>query len=255
MVGLLRIANTKGRWPRRAVIAECQIAGVVFCEICLRLPKRGTLPAKERAVHHAARRMARLGIRRVVPPKEPFPYWGILGQYGILPVSSQLLLQNLAAPIALFALKTAGRSRRRETVAIQADRIQVEIERAARQLVRAVRNVALQMPNGEVLGEQLRTEYGVPALQGPAGAAQASVVLLFSDAPTGELTAPGEGMLFYFGESAPNLVTRRRLLRRAVLTWRNGTLPNGAWDQTALLAVLWEHGAIPLDQLEIVQLS
>ncbi|MGI6498912.1 MAG: hypothetical protein ACOX0U_08970 [Oscillospiraceae bacterium] len=255
MIGLLHVEYTAGRFPRSAVFTPCEIKGGAFCDVCIRLPLSGPPRARDRRIRRAARKMAAYGIRRVVPPRELFPYWETLLEYKISPISIRPLLRQMATPIALFYLHETGRARRSEAVVLQAQRMEMELFRVAEQLCRKVRNVAVQIPDSEALEDRLQTEYGVPAMAGRTGFTKANLVLLFSVAEKGETVVPGQGALFYFGEGTPRLQTDRRVLQWAELAVRNGDAPSGPWDQTSLLAALWEMGHISARELEIIQLS
>jgi hypothetical protein len=255
VIGLLHVEYMAGRMPRRTVFMPSQIKSGAFCDICIRLPVCGSQKTHRRMVHRAARKMVSYGIRRVVPPQEPFPYWEILLQYDIQPVSVKPLLWRLATPIALFYLSSTGRARRREVVVLQAERMQVEIVRVAEQLCQKVRNVAFQIPDCAALEDRLRVEYGMPVLAGGACFAQSGLVLLFSATPKGETVVPGRGALFYFGEGEPQLRTERCRLQTVALALKNGEALPDLWDQTSLLAALWEMGYVSLREMEIIQLS
>lgn len=255
MIGLLHVEYMAGRMPRRTVFMPCQIRSGAFCDICIRLPACGSQKTHRRMVHRAARKMVSYGLRRLVPPQEPFPYWETLMQYDIRPISLKPLLWRLATPIALFYLSATGRARRREVVVLQAERMQVEIVRVAEQLCQKVRNVAFQIPDCAALEDRLRVEYGMPVLTGRAGFAQSGLVLLFSATPKGETVVPGRGALFYFGEGEPQLRTERSRLQTVTLALKNGEALPDRCDQTSLLAALWEMGHVSLGEMEIIQLS
>lgn len=133
-------------------------------------------------------------------------------------------------------------------VVLQAERMQVEIVRVAEQLCQKVRNVAFQIPDCAALEDRLRVEYGMPVLAGQACFAQCGLVLLFSATPKGETAVRGGARCFISEKGKPQLRTERCRLQTVALALKNGEALPDLWDQTSLLAALWEMGYVSLRQ-------
>ena len=177
-------------------------------------------------VRSAARRLSRLGVRRVLAPSD-FPHWPLLEEAGLGPVDPLPFLRFYAGELALAALLRRGIPPHQGAVALRGRRVDRDMVRAAEFLCPRVRELAISAPQGGAeLSAWLRREYGIPVR--PDGREVGAAVCFH------ETSAAGEGELVLAG-SAPCLAgvaPRAEGLAEEV----RGDLP--------LLAALWEGGKL-----------
>ncbi len=127
------------------------------------------------AVRRAARALRKQGVRRaLVPPG--FPDWELLEGQGIRPVETGDFCRALAPAIALAALKGMGIPPEQGVVVLRGERVTRALRLTALALCPRVKGVLVDAPSGgEALRRELRREYGVPALGGPAAGAPPGV--------------------------------------------------------------------------------
>ena len=110
----------------------------------------------------AARRLARLGVCRVLVPEE-FCRWELLCRWGLGPVDPVPFFRACAGGLALAALRREGSHPIRGTVALRGRRVDRDMVRAAEFLCSRVRDVAVSAPvGGGELAAWLRREFGAP---------------------------------------------------------------------------------------------
>ena len=111
-----------------------------------------------------ARRLARLGVRRVLVP-EGFCRWELLSLWGLEPVDPAPFLRACAGGLALAALRREGIMPQQGTVALRGRRVDRDMVRAAEFLCPRVRDVAVTAPvGGGELAAWLRREFGALSL-------------------------------------------------------------------------------------------
>ena len=110
----------------------------------------------------AARRLARLGVCRVLVPEE-FCRWELLCRWGLGPVDPVPFFRACAGGLALAALRREGIPPHQGTVALRGRRVDRDMVRAAEFLCSRVRDVAVSAPvGGGELAAWLRREFGAP---------------------------------------------------------------------------------------------
>ena len=177
-------------------------------------------------VRSAARRLFRLGVRRVLSPAD-FPHWPLLAAAGLRPVDPLPFLRFYAGELALAALLRRGIPPHQGAVALRGRRVDRDMVRAAEFLCPRVRELAISAPQGGAeLSAWLRREYGIPVR--PDGR-EVGVAVCFH-----ETSAAGEGELVLAG-SAPCLA--------GVVPRAEGLAEEDRGD-LPLLAALWEGGKL-----------
>lgn len=224
MVGWL--SETERRGWRVAVTWET-VEGVTLCRADCPVGRRTSQRARQRRLRRAARLLLQRGCRRVLTTPD-FDGWATLEAAGLRRVEPGPLCGALAARLALAWLERAAIPPERATVALVGRRVDRDLFEAAAALAPRVRRLAVEVPGeGAELLRCLAEEYGLPALEGRAGA---DVTLCFPGA-AGE----GSGALMLWG-SRPDL-------DGLVLTAGDRVLP-GELDPLPLLQILWEHGVL-----------
>lgn len=235
-----------GRFQRRVVLTGERILGMRF----LRAEVRANGPrALKSAARCAAKKLARAGGKRIVLPAElpepdAFP--------GLSPVSAAPLFEALAARMALRALREMGIGAERTCVGIAADRASKSAERLLLSLSVSVRHLCIQVPVGaEALCARMARARGLSLRQGASALAACPVVVALAPAEAG-----GEGVLFWLCGAPAPAGSARRVLTGARLTLREdpGRLPADA-DPAALLAALWEGGAVETGEIRILEFT
>ena len=123
----------------------------------------------------AARRLARLGVCRVLVPEE-FCRWELLYRWGLGPVDPVPFFRACAGGLALAVLRREGIPPHQGTVALRGRRVDRDMVRAAEFLCSRVRDVAVSAPvGGGELAAWLRREFGAP-IRPDSGAAGADPV-------------------------------------------------------------------------------
>lgn len=224
MVGWLSETERRGRRP--AATLE-DVEGVTLCRVDCPVGRRTSPRARQRRLRRAARVLLRNGCRRVLAAPN-FDGWPILEEAGLRRVEPGSLCAALAPRLALAWLERASIPPERSTVALAGRRVDRALFEAAAALAPRVRALAVEVPGeGAELLRCLAGEYGLPALEGRAGA---DVILCFPGA-AGE----GRGELVLWG-GCPRL-------DGLTLTAGERSLPPGL-DPLPLLEVLWEEGAL-----------
>ena len=178
-------------------------------------------------VRSAARRLFRLGVRRVLSPAD-FPHWPLLAAAGLRPVDPLPFLRAHAGELALAALERAGTPPHLGTAALRGRRADRDLLRAAEFLCPRVRGLAVSAgESGEALASWLRREYGVPVR--PDGPEVSVAVRFDGTAPEG-----GGQVLSLFG-AGPRLAGVRP---------RAAGLEEGDREDLPLLAALWATGRL-----------
>ncbi|MBS6533578.1 MAG: hypothetical protein KH338_08105 [Oscillospiraceae bacterium] len=173
----------------------------------------------------AARRLARLGVRRVLVP-EGFCRGELLSRWGLEQVDPVPFLRACAGELALAALLREGVLPQQGTVALRGRRVDRDMVRAAEFLCPRVRDVAVTAPvGGGEMAAWLRREFGAP-IRPDSG--EILVAVRFD----GTGARKGRRVLSLFG-TEPGLAGIR--LRAAALTPEDR-------EKLPLMAALWEAG-------------
>lgn len=230
---------SEARKSRRSVTAEERIiGGVRFCAVSV-YRGRGRQAELHRRCGRAARLLRRAGVGRVVlPPGAPEECFV---HRGIRPVSDLGLRREVAAELTSFAMAQRGIQPGGATVAVTADRLSAEVIRTVTALCRRCRYLLLQVPyGGEAFCREMRRTQGVSIRLDPTAEQleQADILLCFAPLRT----PPARGKLclpLYAGAED-------------VFTW-SAAVPGqgGEESRTALLAALWEVGALRPECLEV----
>ena len=190
-----------------------------------------------------AKRLRKLGITRIVPP-EKFLWGDTLEKYGIYPIETRILRQELAADWVRWALEEREIQPVGARVAVCAEQLTGEVVRTVTELVLRHRYVLLDLPHGgEELCRRLRREYGVSLLLGPdKGQLEgAEAVVLFHNRT--DLKRENPVVLALYDETAP---VPSLFLPSAL----EDPLPRGV-DRLCLLAALREAGVIRPGQITL----
>ena len=173
----------------------------------------------------AARRLARLGVRRVLVP-EGFCRWELLSLWGLEPVDPAPFLRACAGGLALAALRREGIPPQKGTVALRGRRVERDMVRAAEFLCPRVRDVAVSAPvGGGELAAWLRREFGAP-IRPDRGDIPAAVCF------DGTGALEGRRVLTLFGPEAG----------LAGIRLRASALEPEDREKLPLMAALWESG-------------
>ena len=201
---------------------------------------RGETPGDRLTVRRVRRTAAALrkkGVVRALAP-EGFPFWETVLKQGLRPVETGELCRALAAPIALAALEGEGIPPHLASVLLRGERVTRALRAAALELCPRVRQLLVEAPaGGEALRQQLRQEFGLPAVEGHAGR-EVHLTLCFSR-PDG--TRPGR-TADLSGETPAPAGCRFGL--------RQGALPEDA-AALPLLSVLWTSGRLERDEISV----
>ena len=231
---------SEARKGRRSVTAEERIiGGVRFCVVTV-YRGRGRQAELHRRCGRAARLLRRAGVGRVVLPPDSQEE-ACFTRCGIRPVSDLGLRREVAAELTSFAMAQRGIQPGGATVAVTADRLSAEVIRTVTALCRRCRYLLLQVPyGGEAFCREMRRTQGVSIRLDPTEEQleQADILLCFAPLRT----PPAKGKLclpLYAGVED-------------VFTW-SAAVPGqgGEESRTALLAALWEVGALRPECLEV----
>lgn len=187
--------------------------------LVLYLPKRER--GQERRVRKGAHLLTGHRVTRVLTPPQ-FAWWPILTQMGLRTVETQSLRCRLAPTWVRAVMTAAGIRAEQAVLRLSGSRETPDMALAAHRLCPLVRNIVIDVPNGEHLAAQLRREYGLPIL--PVRSTRVDLTLYFDSGPV------LEGAAFVLdGENLPTDCE---------------TLP--------LLSVLWECGRVKTEDIKIL---
>lgn len=186
--------------------------------LALNLPERER--GLERRVGKGARLLTAHRVTRVLTP-QGFVWWPVLELVGLRPVDTKGLRCALAAPWVRACLAAQGIPPGRAVVRLCGERVAPDVVLTVYQLCQVVRNLVIDLPQGEMLAARIRREYGVPIL--PARCAQADLTLRFNGGPA---------------------------LDHAAFALKGVQLP-GDCEPLPFLAALWECGRIKTEDIEI----
>ncbi len=243
MIGLIEWMPAE-RGKRNLRMGERSVLHMRFA--CAELARGAKTPEAvlRRRVLAAAKRLHKAGVTRAVLP-EGFPFREQLEKYGIRPVSTLSLRRALAADWVRAAMEEKGLSGGSAKLAVCAAQLTGELVRTVTELSLRNRYVLLDLPyGGEDLCRQLRREYGVSLLLGPAReqVEGAEVLLLFDRREDLRRTNPVVLPLYEDEEAAvPPLALPPALEEQ---------LPAGA-DRGQMLAALREAGAVRPGQIAV----
>lgn len=238
MVGMLVWKEPEKR--RRSVeICERQVLHVrILCAEILRGPKTPDAVLRRRVLA-AAKRLQKLGIRKVILP-EDFLWREQLAQRDIQPISTVPLRQMLAADWVRWDLEKRRIPGSGARVAVVCGGLSGAAVRTVTELALRHRYVMLRVPHGgEELCRQLRREYGISLLLKPSQEQMesADAIVLFEKWGDGR----GHGMIPLYDEAVemPALSLPPAL---------EDFLPPGA-ERNQMRTVLLEAGAIRPGQI------
>ena len=249
MVGMLLWRSPReGRGHRRLLLSERTVLHMRFA--CVEIERGEKTPEAllRRRVQAAARRLRKLGVTRVVLP-EDFGFWEPLEKQGLRPVSTLPLRRALAGDWVRAAMAAKGLTGGSAKVAVSGKQLTGEMVRTVTELALGNRYVLLDLPyGGEDLCRQLRRDYGVSLLLGPAKdqLEGADVLVLFD--PREDLRCANPVVLRLYGEESgmlPPLVLPPALEEQ---------LPEGC-GRGPLLAALREAGALRPGQITVGALA
>ena len=156
-----------GIWEKRTALAERSVLHMRFA--CAEVARGPRTPAAvlRRRVASAAKKLRRAGVVQVVLPPD-FAFTAELEKHGLRPVSTLPLRRSLAAQTVGWHLERLGLGAGAR-VAVAGEQLTGELARTVTELCLRCRYVLLDLPyGGEELSRQLRREYGVSLLLGPA---------------------------------------------------------------------------------------
>lgn len=244
MMGLLLWKSPEaGKREKRVVLSERSVLHMRFvCAEVIRGPKTPSAALRRRTAS-AAKKLHRAGVTRVVLPPE-FPFLAELEKCGVRPVSTLPLRRAMAAETVSWRLErqalTAG-----ARVAVSGEQLTGELVRTVTELCLRCRYVLLDLPyGGEELSRQLRREYGVSLLLGPAKEQLegAEALVLFGERQDLSRNNPVVLALYEGGEDTlPPLVLPPAMEER---------IPAGC-DRPQLFSVLREAGALRPGQITL----
>ena len=217
-----------GIWEKRTALAERSVLHMRFA--CAEVARGPRTPAAvlRRRVASAAKKLRRAGVAQVVLPPD-FAFTAELEKHGLRPVSTLPLRRSLAA----------------QTVGWHLERLGLGAGARVAVLCLRCRYVLLDLPyGGEELSRQLRREYGVSLLLGPAREQLegAEVLVLFGERR--DLSRKNPVVLALYegsGEELPPLVLPPALEEK---------LPAGC-DRAQLLSALRQAGALRPGQISL----
>ena len=240
MIGML-IWKEPGKREKAVAVKERSILRVRFwCAEVLRGPKTPEAVLRRR-VAAAGKRLRKQGVTRVVLP-EAFAYGPQLEKWDLHPVSTLGLRRAIAADWVRWFLAEQGTPAAGARVAVSAEQLTGEVVRTVTELSLRHRYVLLDLPyGGEELCRQLRREYGVSLLLGPAREQlEGADALVLFDART-DLKNPAA--LALYDESQP-------LPPVSLPPAMEEALPPGA-DRGQMLAALREAGVLRPGQIAV----
>ena len=240
MIGML-IWKEPGKREKAVAVKERSILRVRFwCAEVLRGPKTPEAVLRRR-VAAAGKRLRKQGVTRVVLPEE-FAYGPQLEKWDLHPVSTLGLRRAIAADWVRWFLAEQGTPAAGARVAVSAEQLTGEVVRTVTELSLRHRYVLLDLPyGGEELCRQLRREYGVSLLLGPAREQlEGADALVLFDART-DLKNPAA--LALYDESQP-------LPPVSLPPAMEEALPPGA-DRGQMLAALREAGVLRPGQIAV----
>ena len=242
MIALLEWAPPERGKRRKAVTVEEE--GVLHLRLYRASLQRGPRTPEailRRRVLAAGKRLRKLGVTQAVLP-EGFSYGQELARCGLRPVSTLPLRRILAADWVRWVLEEKGQSPVGARVAVCAAQLTGEVVRTVTELSLRHRYVLLDLPyGGEELCRQLRREYGVSLLLGPAREQlEGADALVLFDART-DLKNPAA--LALYDESQP-------LPPVSLPPAMEEALPPGA-DRGQMLAALREAGVLRPGQIAV----
>ncbi len=244
MVGMLLWKSPQaGKRKKHVTVEERVILHMRF--LCAEVTRGPRTPeaVQRRRMLAAGKRLRKRGVVRVIVP-EDFAYMEQLERAGLRPVSTQALRRRLAADWVRFDLVKQGIPVAGAKVAVCGAQLTGELVRTVTELTLRHRYVLLDLPyGGEELCRQLRREYGVSLLLGPAKdqLEGAEALVLFD--PRTDLSCRNPVVLPLYDESAPlpPLVLPPALEEK---------LPEGT-GRGQLLAVLQEAGVLKAGQISL----
>lgn len=241
MFGYVEWSHLSGR-SRGEKTEERRILNLPFC--CVGMQRRERTPdflLRRRALA-AAGRLRREGVVRAVFP-EAFPYVGLFERRGVRPVDALPLFRALTGELIRGKMAEQGLSERSAVIALSADRMSADLERAVTEISIRSRYVLLNVPyGGEELCRRLRREYGVSLLLTGEREKleQADVLALY--APRPDLSGKNRVLLpLYPGAELPPVCLR-------LPPELEEKLPRGC-RRPELLAALFEAGAVRAGQI------
>ena len=240
MIGML-IWKEPGKREKAVAVKERSILRVRFwCAEVLR-GSRTPEAVLRRRVAAAGKRLRKQGVTRVVLP-ENFAYGPQLEKWDLHPVSTLGLRRAIAADWVRWFLAEQGTPAAGARVAVSAEQLTGEVVRTVTELSLRHRYVLLDLPyGGEELCRQLRREYGVSLLLGPAREQlEGADALVLFDART-DLKNPAA--LALYDESQP-------LPPVSLPPAMEEALPPGA-DRGQMLAALREAGVLRPGQIAV----
>ena len=241
MMGMLLWKSPEaGKREKRMALTERSVLHMRFaCVEVVRGPKTPSAVLRRR-VASAAKKLHRAGVTRAVLPPD-FPFSAELEKYGVRPVSTLPLRRALAAETVGWRLERLGLTAGAR-VAVVGEQLTGELVRTVTELCLRCRYVLLDLPyGGEELSRQLRREYGVSLLLGPAREQlEGADALVLFDART-DLKNPAA--LALYDESQP-------LPPVSLPPAMEEALPPGA-DRGQMLAALREAGVLRPGQIAV----
>lgn len=244
MVGMLLWKGPQDGGRRRSVtVREVSLLHMRFLQAeVLRGPKTPETVLRRR-VAAAGKRLRRQGVTRVILP-EGFAFGAQLARCGLRPVSTLALRRELAADWVRWLLAEKGLSAAGARVAVTAAQLTGEVARTVTELTLRHRYVLLDLPcGGEELCRQLRREYGVSLLLGPAREQlEGAEALVLFDQRT-DLARKNPAVLALYDEAAP-------LPPLSLPPALEERLPAGL-ERPQLLAALREGGVLRPGQISL----
>ena len=242
MIALLEwVPPERGRRRKAVTVKEENVLHLRLYRASLQRGPRTPEAILRRRVLAAGKRLRKLGVTRAVLPAG-FPYGQELARCGLRPVSTLPLRRILAADWVRWVLEEKGQSPAGARVAVCAAQLTGEVVRTVTELSLRHRYVLLDLPyGGEELCRQLRREYGVSLLLGPAREQlEGADALVLFDART-DLKNPAA--LALYDESQP-------LPPVSLPPAMEEALPPGA-DRGQMLAALREAGVLRPGQIAV----
>ena len=242
MIALLEWAPPeRGRRRKAVTVKEEGVLHLRLYRASLQRGPRTPEAVLRRRVLAAGKRLRKLGVTQAVLP-EGFSYGQELARCGLRPVSTLPLRRILAADWVRWVLEEKGQSPVGARVAVCAAQLTGEVVRTVTELSLRHRYVLLDLPyGGEELCRQLRREYGVSLLLGPAREQlEGADALVLFDART-DLKNPAA--LALYDESQP-------LPPVSLPPAMEEALPPGA-DRGQMLAALREAGVLRPGQIAV----
>ena len=245
MIALLEwVPPERGRRRKAVTVKEENVLHLRLYRASLQRGPRTPEAILRRRVLAAGKRLRKMGVTQAVLPAS-FPYGQELARCGLRPVSTLPLRRILAADWVRWVLEEKGQSPAGARVAVCAAQLTGEVVRTVTELSLRHRYVLLDLPyGGEELCRQLRREYGVSLLLGPAREQLegAEALVLFGERQ--DLNRKNPVVLALYeggGDALPPLVLPPAMEER---------LPAGC-DRPQLLSALREAGALRPGQISL----